>query len=150
VPARQHYDTSVCIQAPVETVWRVLTDSAGYRDWNPEILQVDGLMAPGARIKVRVKVKGGAIRTLGLRVTACEPPARLEWTGGMPFGMFVGRRTFVLTRQDACTLFSMHLSMTGPFSPLILKSLGDRQPDIDAFSAALRARVEDAASAGTR
>jgi uncharacterized protein YndB with AHSA1/START domain len=150
VPARQHYDTSVRIQAPVETVWRVLTDSAGYRAWNPEILEVDGVMAPGARITVRVKVQGGAIRRLRMRVTACEPPARLEWTGGMPLGLFVGRRTFVLTRQDACTLFSMHLSMTGPLAPLILKSLGDRQPDIDAFSAALRARVEDAMPAGTR
>lgn len=149
MPARQHYDTSVRIQAPVETVWQVLIDSAGYRDWNPEILQVDGLMAPCARINVRVKVPGGAIRTLGLRVTACDPPARLEWTGGMPLGLFVGRRTFVLTRQDGCTLFSMHLSMTGPFSPLILKSFGDRHPDIDACSTALRARVENA-STGTR
>jgi len=147
--ARQHYETSVQVNAPAGAVWQVLTDSAGYREWNPEILQVDGTMAAGARIKVRVKVQGGAVRTLGLHVTAFDPPSRLEWTGGLPFGLFVGRRTFVLTPQDAGTLFTMHLSMTGPCAPLILKSLGDRQPDIDAFSAALRGRVDGRASAGT-
>ena len=93
--ARHDYDTSVRVQAPVETVWRVLTDSAGYRDWNPEILHVDGVMS-----------------------------------------------------RDAGTRFAMHLSMTGPLSGLILKSPGDRQPDIDAFSSALGARAESGAAAG--
>jgi len=36
----------------------------------------------------------------------------------------------------------MHLRMSGPLAPLILKSVGDRQPEIDTFSAALRARAE--------
>jgi uncharacterized protein YndB with AHSA1/START domain len=138
---RQQYETSVPIAAPVETVWRVLTDSPGYRDWNPEILQVDGAMTPGARIRVRVKVQGGAIRTLGLRVTRSEPPSTLEWTGGLPLGLFVGRRTFTLEPHDGGSRFTMHLSMTGPLAALILRSLGDRQPDIDAFAAALAARV---------
>jgi hypothetical protein len=38
----------------------------------------------------------------------------------------------------------MALSMTGPLAPLILKSLGDRQPDIDAFSAGLKKFAERA------
>jgi hypothetical protein len=36
----------------------------------------------------------------------------------------------------------MHLHMSGPLSPLILKSVGDRQPEIDAFSAALKRGAE--------
>jgi hypothetical protein len=36
----------------------------------------------------------------------------------------------------------MHLHMSGPLAPLILKSVGDRQPEIDSFSAALRAHAE--------
>jgi hypothetical protein len=30
----------------------------------------------------------------------------------------------------------------GPLSPMILKSVGDRQPEIDSFSAALKGRAE--------
>jgi hypothetical protein len=32
--------------------------------------------------------------------------------------------------------------MSGPLSALILKSVGDRQPEIDGFSAALKIRAE--------
>jgi uncharacterized protein YndB with AHSA1/START domain len=141
VAARQQYETAVQIDAPLEHVWSVLTDSPGYREWNPEILRVDGAMALDSRIRVQVKVPGGAIRTLRLRVTHFDPPSRLEWTGGLPFGLFVGRRTFVLEPHDGGTRFTMYLSMTGPLAPIILRSLGDRQPDIDTFSAALRDRA---------
>jgi hypothetical protein len=34
-------------------------------------------MAPDARIKARVKVGGGAIRTVTMRVTAFETPSRM-------------------------------------------------------------------------
>jgi len=37
----------------------------------------------------------------------------------------------------------MHLRMSGPLSSLILKSVGDRQPEIDSFSAALKRRAEE-------
>jgi hypothetical protein len=36
----------------------------------------------------------------------------------------------------------MHLRMSGPLAPLIRASVGDRQPEIDSFAAALRAHVE--------
>jgi hypothetical protein len=32
--------------------------------------------------------------------------------------------------------------MTGMLAPLILKSVGDRQPEIDSFTAALKAHAE--------
>jgi hypothetical protein len=47
----------------------------------------------------------------------------------------------VTPRSDG-TEFRMHLKMSGPLAPLILKSVGDRQPEIDTFAAALRARAE--------
>jgi hypothetical protein len=83
-----------------------------------------------------------AIRTVSLRVTAFETPTRMEWTGGLPLGLFVGRRTLDVIPRDDGSEFRMHLSMTGPLAPLILKSLGNRQPEIDSFSAALKARAE--------
>ena len=66
----------------------------------------------------------------------------MEWTGGMPLGLFVGRRTLMVRAREAGAEFRMHLSMTGLLSPLILKSVGDRQPEIDSFAAALKAHAE--------
>jgi uncharacterized protein YndB with AHSA1/START domain len=144
------YETVTTIRAAPETVWGILTDAGGYADWNPEIVGVDGRIAPGARITARVKVSGGAVRSVGLRVTAFEAPARMEWTGGLPLGLFVGRRTFTVTRLDGVSEFRMHLRMSGPLSPMIIKSVGDRQSEIDSFAASLKARAEQHLTASTQ
>jgi len=123
-------------------VWKVLTDATGYAEWNPEIVGIDGRMALSERITARVRLGSGAIRRVPMRVTAFEAPSRMEWTGGLPLGLFVGRRTFTVMPRDGAVEFRMHLRMSGPLAPLILKSVGDRQPEIDRFSSALRAHVE--------
>jgi hypothetical protein len=72
----------------------------------------------------------------------------MQWTGGMPFDLFKGVRTFTVTkegeRDGAGARFRMHLRMSGRLAPAILKSVGDRQPEIDAFSAALKREAERA------
>ncbi len=138
----KEYITVSSIRATPETVWKVLTDATGYADWNPEIIGIDGRMALNERITARVKVGSGAIRRVPMRVTAFEAPSRMEWRGGLPLGLFVGLRTFTLVPRDGVVEFRMHLRMSGPLAPLILKSVGDRQPEIDSFSSALRAHVE--------
>ena len=136
------YVTVVHVQATPQRVWDVLTDAAAYGDWNPEVVGIAGSIALDEKIRARVKVGGGAIRTVSMRVTAFDAPSRMQWTGGLPLGLFVGVRTFTVTPRADGAEFRMHLKMSGPLAPLILKSVGDRQPEIDTFAAALRARAE--------
>lgn len=138
------YATEVAIAAAPEKVWRVLTDAAGYASWNPEILAVMGRFAAGERIRARVRLGDGAIREVPLRVTEFTAPSRMQWTGGMPFGLFVGVRTLTVASDGAGARFRMHLRMSGPLAPAILRSVGDRQPEIDRFSAALKQEAERA------
>jgi hypothetical protein len=150
----KQYTTSAQIGAPLDRVWSILTDAPGYERWNPEILAVRGRFAPGETIKARVKVKAGpnktAIRDVGLRITLFEPPAvswrqaRMEWTGGLPLGLFTGKRTLTLTPKSGITEFRMDLHMSGPMCGMIIRTLGDRQPEIDSFSAGLKAHAERA------
>ena len=139
----KEYVSTTRIDASPERVWAVLTDGATYRDWNPEIVGIDGRIVLGARITAHVRLGDGAVRAVPQRVTALEAPARMEWTGGLPLGLFVGRRTFTVTPAENGSEFRMHLRMSGPLSSLILKSVGDRQPEIDTFSAALKRRAEN-------
>jgi hypothetical protein len=134
--------TTSTIRAAPLAVWEVLASAPGYAEWNPEIVAIEGQMAPGERIRARVKVGSGAIRTVPLRVTAFEAPSRMEWTGGMPLGLFTGRRIFTVTAVDGGTEFRMLVQMSGPLASLMVKAVGDRQSEIDAFSSALKARVE--------
>jgi hypothetical protein len=66
----------------------------------------------------------------------------MEWVGGLPLGLFTGRRLFTVTPVPGGAEFRMHLRMSGPMSSLIIKSVGDRQPEVDRFSAALKQRAE--------
>jgi uncharacterized protein YndB with AHSA1/START domain len=136
------FTTRSAIRATPDAVWKILTDTAGYAEWNPEVVAIDGQMAEGERIKARVKVGSGAIRTVPLRVTAFAAPSRMEWTGGLPLGLFTGRRTLTLTSRGGGTEFQMLVQMSGPLAGLIVKSVGDRQSEIDGFSAGLKARAE--------
>jgi uncharacterized protein YndB with AHSA1/START domain len=138
----KEYTSTSIIGASPEAVWTVLTDGGGYREWNPEIIRVEGRIALGERITAHVRLGDGAIRAVPLRVSALEPPHRMEWTGGLPLGLFVGRRTFTLTDTPGGAEFRLHLHMSGLLAPLILKSVGDRQPEIDSFSTALKLRCE--------
>jgi hypothetical protein len=99
-------------------------------------------MALGERIKARAKVGSGAIRTVPLRVTAFESPSRMEWTGGLPLGLFTGRRILTVVPTDGGVEFCMLVQMCGPLAGLMVKSVGNRQAEIDRFSAALKTRSE--------
>jgi uncharacterized protein YndB with AHSA1/START domain len=140
--------TKSTIRAAPERVWEILTDAACYAEWNPEIVGIEGSMALGERIRARVKVGGGAVRVVPLRVTAFEAPSRMEWTGGLPLGLFIGRRIFTVTLADGAAEFRMLVQMSGLLAPLIVKSVGNRQPEIDSFSTALKVRAEQ--DKGTR
>ena len=138
----KEYVTASTIAASPERVWAVLADSEAYSQWNPEIIGIRGQFATGARIVAQVRLGDGAVRSVPQRVVEFEPPHRMTWRGGLPFGLFVGRRTFTVTPSANGAEFRMHLQMSGPLSALILKSVGDRQPEIDRFTAALKRQCE--------
>ncbi|HEV3448005.1 MAG TPA: SRPBCC domain-containing protein [Gemmataceae bacterium] len=134
--------TQSTMRAAPERVWEILTDAACYSEWNPEIVGIEGRMALGERIRARVKIGGGAIRVVPLRVTAFEAPSRMEWTGGLPLGLFIGRRIFTVTPGDGAAEFRMLVQMSGLLASLMVKAVGNRQPEIDSFSSALKVRAE--------
>jgi len=140
------YLATAAIRAAPDVVWNILSNAAGYSLWNPEVIAIEGRLVADARFKARVRLGDGAVRLVRMRVTE-EPPRLMTWIGGLPLGLFVGRRTVTLAARETSTAFRMELSMTGPLAALILKSVGDRQPEIDRFAAALKAYAERSGSA---
>jgi hypothetical protein len=139
----KQYSTSVNIRTTAEAVWAILTDGPGYANWNPEISRVDGQMALGEKIRAHVALHGGKVQPVSVRIIELEPMHHMIWKGGMPLGLFTGLRTFTLTPHEGGVVeFTMHLKFSGLMSGLIAKSLGDRQPDIDAFAVALKKWAE--------
>jgi uncharacterized protein YndB with AHSA1/START domain len=138
----KEYSSVVTIDAPAEKVWDILTSAEGYRDWNPEIVGIDGHIAEGNRITAHVRLGSGVVRNVALKVTKLDPSMEMEWVGGIPLGFFTGTRRFTVTPTATGSRFRLHLEMKGLMLRPILKSVGDRQPEVDAFSNALKARAE--------
>jgi hypothetical protein len=111
-------------------------------DASPEITRIDGRLALGATVRAHVRLGSGAVRAVPQRIVAFSPPDRMEWVGGLPLGLFVGRRIYTVTPRSTGAEFRLHVQMSGLLAPLILKSVGDRQPELDRFSQALKGRVE--------
>jgi hypothetical protein len=128
------------IAAPPEKVWPLLVDGPAYPGWNPTVVKVEGDIALGQKIKVFAAISPD--RAFPVKVTTLDAPRRMEWTGGMPLGLFKGVRTFTLEPADGGTTFAMEEEFSGLMKPLIAKSMPDLQPAFDDFAAALKARAE--------
>jgi uncharacterized protein YndB with AHSA1/START domain len=138
------FATSITIRARPETVWALLTDAAGFPQWNSTVERIDGRIAAGEKVTLRAKAAPG--RAFPLTVTEFAPPHRMVWSGGMPLGLFTGARSFTLTPgADGEVRFAMREVYSGLLAPLITRSIPDLQPAFDTFAADLKRRAESAA-----
>jgi hypothetical protein len=134
------FRTKTLIHAPAERIWALLTDAPAYPSWNSTIEKLVGRIGPGEKLKVFAKLSPG--RGFPVRVTEFDRNQRMVWTGGMPFGLFKGVRTFLLVPKDGAIEFRMQEVFSGPLAGLIEGSLPDLQPAFEEFAAALKARAE--------
>ena len=134
------YETTTLVNATEDRIWSILTAAGDYPAWNPGVDRVEGKIAPGETIKVVVKVNPG--RAFPVKVTEFAPGRRMVWSGGMPFGLFKGVRTFTLTAEGQATRFNMREEYTGPLLPLIWRSIPDLSGTFEQFGAGLKAKAE--------
>lgn len=134
------FQVTTSIQATPERIWSLLTDAAGYPRWNTTVERVEGHIAARGRVTVHPKINPG--RAFPVTVAEWEPPRRMVWQGGMPLGLFTGRRTFLLEPGEAGVRFTMREEFSGLLSPLIGRSIPDMQPAFDRFARDLKRTAE--------
>lgn len=134
------FRTSIMIRSTPENVWRILTDASTWTQWNTTIVKIEGRIAGGEKVKVYPKINPD--RAFPVAVSEFVPSRRMVWKGGMPLGLFEGRRTYTLTPHGADVEFAMEEIFTGLLEPLIGKSIPDMQPVFEEFAAALKKRSE--------
>ena len=136
------YHVSRSIAAPPQAVWDLLSDTSTYADWNPAVVRISGTIAEGNTVSLVSIVNPK--RTFKLNVTAVEPPHRMVWSDGMPFGLFKGERTYLVEPDGAGSVFSMTEVYTGPLAGLITKTIPDMTDSFDKFADGLKATAEGA------
>lgn len=137
----RYYEATSTITASPEAIWAVLSDGSNWASWDSGVDAVEGRIALGETIKIRSQAAPG--RAFPVKVTRFEPGVQLRFSGGMPFGLFRGVRTYDLSRDgDGRATFRMREEYTGPLLPLIWRSMPDLGPSFDKFARGLKARVE--------
>jgi hypothetical protein len=127
------------IAAPPDRVWALLTDAARFPSWNSTVTRLDGTIALGERLALRVQLDPR--RTFRPRVTRFEPPREMEWSEGFA-PMFRGVRSFTLAPRDGRTDFVMTEVLSGLMLPLVRRSLPDFAPAFETYAADLRRAAE--------
>jgi hypothetical protein len=72
----QHPSASTTIDAPLDTVWAVMLDTASYGDWNPFVVRVECPSPPrvGDQIVLHVRWANGRTARSPERISAIEQP----------------------------------------------------------------------------
>ncbi len=135
---RQSVRVDVDIKATPEQIWSLLTNVADAPRWNSTITQIDGRVALGEQLKIKVPI---STRTFTVKVDTFEPHTRLVWSDGN--AVFRGVRTYTLTpKGSGSTAFSMEEVFTGFMLPLIGLSLPDFTPVFEQYAADLKKEAE--------
>ncbi len=132
------------IHASPDQIWALLTDAAGFPRWNSTVTSIEGEIAEGQTLKL--KVPATKERVFKPRVSKVVPGRSMLWSDGMA-PMFKGVRTFTLTpNADGTTEFSMREEFSGLMLPMIKGSLPDFAPMFEAYAADLKRAAEERAS----
>ena len=89
------------IDAPPEVVWDVLTEFDQYPSWNPFYRSIEGDLAEGERLRIRIDPPESRAVTFEPELLFVEENRRLVWLGrlGVPFA-FDGYHEFHLEPVD--------------------------------------------------
>lgn len=133
-------ETKIEIASKPAHVWETLTTHMPH---NPEaygVIRFAGNIALQSKIKLWSEVAPD--RAFSLKVIAFDAPHKMVWRGGMPFGLFVGTRTFKISETAHGSIFQMREEFTGLFAGPITKSMPDLTPSFTKFANTLKQEAE--------
>jgi hypothetical protein len=138
--------TEIVIDSPPEAVWKVLTASADYPSWNPEITRLSGALRAGSVIEF-VDGAGPDAMVFHPIVLTVQPARMLSWKGYVWIpGIFDGEHRFVLEPQGGKTRFVQSETFSGVLAGKLTDGvLAGTAAGMRAMNRALKVRVEAAA-----
>lgn len=134
---------TINIKAQPDKIWALLTNAKDFPRWNSTVQNIDGRIALGETIQL--KVHAAPERVFKLKVSEWTPNSRMVWRDGAA-PMFQGVRTYTLTpKSDGTTDFSMVEVFSGLMLLMIGGSLPDFRPSFEQYAADLKKEAEKTA-----
>ena len=119
--------TEIVIHASAQRIWDLLMDFDSYPDWNPFILEINGLAQEGNKLEVTLQPKGKAPMKFEPEVVSLVPQKEFQWKGKLwTKGLFDGAHYFRLEEiEETKTRFVHGEHFSGLLVGPILKMVGD-------------------------
>jgi len=137
------------IAASARRVWEILTDFAGFPQWNPFIRRARGNLVAGERLEIVMQHSGARGMTFSPTVLNVEADRELRWIGHLFVpGLFDGEHIFTIeSLGTGRVLFTQREIFTGLLVPLLARMLDtDTRRGFEEMNKALKARAEHTAS----
>ena len=141
-------ERSVEIHATAAQVWRHLTDTSSYGEWNPFIRRLSGELREGAKLKAEIRPPGSKAMTFEPMVLRVRPGQELRWLGHLFVPrLFDGEHSF---RIEETSLGRVRLTQAERFSGVLVRplrrGLEKTARGFEEMNAALKERAEAAAA----
>ncbi|MBK7390112.1 MAG: SRPBCC domain-containing protein [Bacteroidetes bacterium] len=126
---------SIDIKADRSIIWALLTNANDFPRWNSSVISIDGLIAPGEKIKLKSTLDPK--REFKLKVKEFDSENRLAWGDAM------GNRVYTLKSiGNTLTNFTMEEKIGGPLFPLFAKMIPPFGKAFEQFATDLKNEAE--------
>ncbi|MEM7037306.1 MAG: SRPBCC domain-containing protein [Bacteroidota bacterium] len=124
----KEYHTSLVIDKPAAAVWKMLTDTARYPDWNPLVGRLVGELKTGNTIETYIVPLG---KSFFPKLLSVKPEKELIWQGKQVAKfLLAGKHYYRLEALEAGRTKLLHGEyFTGLLSPFISKKLLKKMED---------------------
>lgn len=143
---KAHIESTIIINASIESVWGVLTDFDQYNAWSPTIKKFFSIPLVGQRSKVRLEQPDGPSMTMNPMFLTIIPQKELRWKGSLFIpGLFDGEHYFILEKKsDHETVVTQGEYFSGVLVYFFRKMIyGVTSNGFKAFNEALKKQVEN-------
>jgi len=135
---------TLTVNAPTETVWKVISDLDAYGEWNPFVVACDSTLEVNSPIKMQVKLVPFFAFPQKETIYSHDPSHQLSYGIRLPFNALSSVRCHqVKTLTPGVTEYTSTFELSGWLSPLVQWMLQSRlKKGFDGMAEGLQLRSE--------
>lgn len=136
--------TEVQIAAPIEQVWKTLTEFNDWKDWNPTIILAEGNVFVDSKLNITINGNGKGDANFQPIILELDAPNNFRWRANMMADfIFRNDRVFILTEKESGTHLIHKEEFSGMMVPVMWKMFQDFVgPSLEKMNEALKEKLE--------
>ena len=136
-------ETKINIESNTKSIWQELINFEEYKNWNPAIYEVTGVLNEGEILKIVVKINGSTM-VFKPKILKYKENSELRWLGKLFIPkIFDGEHYFIVKDNfDGTSTFIHGENFSGVLIPFFKKMILDTKKNFEAMNEELKKRVE--------